>query len=421
MKTSKSSTSTTLLRPTPKPASPSTMFSPTTIVPSTTEMACQIADKLVKSMDDNLEKGTSTKAATKREWQDAAKQLREFLKSRTNSDISIITDALSEIKADLSQLNKDNVELKNQIKDITEASTRESELLREEIRELKASLTSGTLRQQLHSRGPAQLTQSPATFAEAVNRQTKPRPAKQPKPQQNKAKSNKLETVRIQAKDKDKGLLDALKSFPLPNDVNISKSKTLSDGSRVLYTSKAEELKEHFIANEEVVIVSKPHFHPRIKVLNVPKETEAEIVQKALHANDSRLLRTIKAKDTAYCHLVFQVEPNDFKTVISKHAILPDWTACHVVECTDTPQCVHCLRHGHGKDNCHHKDENTTALCAKCGNSGHDAKGCQAPTPRCINCHRNNSTVTDHSAFDRACPISVSYAKWRKAHTDYGQ
>ena len=66
------------------------------------------------------------------------------------------------------------------------------------------------------------------------------------------------------------------------------------------------------------------------------------------------------------------------------------------------------------------KDAIPTPLCSRCGESGHDSKGCQA-TKRCINCHRAKRPDKEHSAFDqRRCPELKRHAEWISKHTDYG-
>ena len=55
-------------------------------------------------------------------------------------------------------------------------------------------------------------------------------------------------------------------------------------------------------------------------------------------------------------------------------------------------RCFGCQRYGHGKANC-----KRATVCARCGQEGHDDKGCLSPQ-HCTNCSG------DHPAYSRDCP-----------------
>ena len=185
----------------------------------------------------------------------------------------------------------------------------------------------------------------------------------------------------------------------------------------VLYAQDTSSLKESLRKSDDIDIIPKPVFLPRIKVLFVPNETSEEDVKSALNAQNARLLRKMRVSDGH--HFIYEVDPECFGALKGKRIFLPDWTSCRVVECLDAPLCTKCLKPGHGSANCNRTE--TTELCAKCSKTRHTASDCTSDTKCCINCKRCKRQDTAHSAFDQRCPELKAYAKKRLSNTDYGQ
>ena len=266
----------------------------------------------------------------------------------------------------------------------------------------------------------SQVSPSQLSFVQVVRKRAKKAPVQRKStpdtPSQNVSEHPKdpVQTIRIKSKDPEKRIGELLKSIEIPSD--LKGSRTLEDGSLVLYAPENSKLKENLAKSEGIDIIPKPTFLPRIKVLFVPPETSEDDVTEALKTQSARLLRRIKVNNGH--HFVYEVDTGCFNALKGNKIFLPDWTACRVVECLDAPLCTKCLKPGHGAANCN-RTENTD-LCAKCSKAGHTASNCQEETKCCINCKRSNRRDTAHSAFDQRCPELKAYIKKRQASTDYG-
>lgn len=72
----------------------------------------------------------------------------------------------------------------------------------------------------------------------------------------------------------------------------------------------------------------------------------------------------------------------------------------------DRPRrCNHCHRFGHIGRYC--RDKYKPMTCGRCSLPGHDARTCEREERSCINCQREKMEVTNHSAFDKNCPILI--------------
>src|SRR5699024_855054 len=107
---------------------------------------------------------------------------------------------------------------------------------------------------------------------------------------------------------------DALKEVPLPSDLVPSKTKTLKDGSKLIYTTREKEMRNLLDEIGTVQVLKPISFLPKLKVLSVPKDLEPQTVQDALQATKSRLIRTITRSNEK--HLVFEVDTESFQKLV---------------------------------------------------------------------------------------------------------
>lgn len=402
--------------------------------PQSHKDASEMAQLLVKSLADCPKSGT-VKIAVKNDWVDLATQLHDYLSSlcsqrqpslQNRGDetfsfppeslpldlpwVQAIVDALGKVQSELSAIRQENVEMKKEISLLRESHN---------VCSIVPSQVANVAEPSPSISTSAQAATTPkviaTTFAEVTAKQTKwITVGKKPRNQ-----AMTVPTIRVRAASPSTNLGHELDSIILPDGVSLVNSKEMADGSKVLYCRQASQLEQLLASNDKVTVVEKPKFKPRVKVLNADKDTEKEIVQAALQVTKSRHLCTIKAKNPAKCHFIFEVEPEEMEGLLNRRALLPGWNACRIVECNDAPQCIRCVRPGHNAQNCTHLRPCDPSICAKCGKAGHLANACTAAVPCCANCKRRKRTDTAHSAFSRACPVLQQYVQWRLTNTQH--
>ena len=334
------------------------------------------------------------------------------------SVITLIT-GMATIKEQVEQLQEQNKKLSSQIEELLQAksTTLPSQQREEDHLERLSEETIGNSgwNQVVRKNTKNQVTprpQAPISTSQKNNKSS--RKTSQVNPP--KANRPTLQTVRIKATKPENKLDQLLKGVNIPS--NLKGTKVLEDGSMVLYVPEAAKLEETLKKVDNIEIVPKSTFLPRLKVLFVPSDANEEEVQSAFNGSTVRLLRTIKIANGQQ-HLIYEVDPECFKKFKGQKIFLPGWIACRVVECSDAPLCTKCLKPGHNAENCTRTE--TDKICAKCAQTGHTTNECTSEVKCCINCKRSKRKNTTHSAFDQRCPELISYSKRRQANTNYGQ
>lgn len=263
-----------------------------------------------------------------------------------------------------------------------------------------------------------------AMTTRAVRRlQREENPNLKPEVQNRRQAAKATRTIRVKPSENGTSIDQLLKGITLPSEVKFINSRTLEDGSKVIYANaQHEDGIRNLLSTVENVTVLKPMtFLPKIKVRSVQSSTEASAIESALEATHSRLLRTIKRNNEN--DFIFEVDPATYGRLTSSRLYMPSgFVSYTVLRHTDVPICTHCLTPGHSAEKCSMKNKIKKPLCAKCGKDDHFSSACTATTLCCINCQRSNKSDLNHSAFNqKKCPILVNNAKWRLSHTDYGQ
>ena len=234
---------------------------------------------------------------------------------------------------------------------------------------------------------------------------------------------NPVKTIRIKPVDDNRDINELLSGTNRPTDLNIVNSKILPDGSKVIYTKHEEKFRQFLSTIGTIKVLDKISFMPKIKILQIPRDTDPDIIKTALNSDSARHLRTIQRNGHLNAQMIFEVDPETYKRLVGDRLFLPSLTVCPIVSCEEVPICTFCLRPGHSAQNCKDKANNPDAkqLCAKCGQTDHSAKECHAQVLCCINCKRAGKRDQQHSAFDqRKCPVLRSHAQWRNSNTNYG-
>lgn len=101
---------------------------------------------------------------------------------------------------------------------------------------------------------------------------------------------------------------------------------------------------------------------------------------------------------------------NDAITVLKLGKVIVGWSRCRITQDVQPVRRYRCLGYGHKSMNCKEIDRTDNSL--RCGERGHNAKGCVAP-PKCLIC--SSETDKNHPSGRYACPTYRIYLKEAKS------
>lgn len=117
-------------------------------------------------------------------------------------------------------------------------------------------------------------------------------------------------------------------------------------------------------------------------------------------------------------HIIMRVSPKVWQRLVDAGTVQVDLQRVRVLDQSPLVQCSLCLGYGHGKRFCKDKVEK----CSHCGGP-HMKTECAdwlaGSAPSCCNCMHAKLDRTEHSAFDRDCPIRKKWEVLARATVAY--
>src|SRR5699024_12294580 len=111
-------------------------------------------------------------------------------------------------------------------------------------------------------------------------------------------------------------IYDALKGVSIPSELRPSLTKVLKDGSKIIYTSKEEELRALLGEAKNLEVMKPVTFLPQLKVLGVPSGTDPEIVKLGLNASKSRQIGRASCRERGLEYGVHNAQEKDGERTI---------------------------------------------------------------------------------------------------------
>lgn len=110
---------------------------------------------------------------------------------------------------------------------------------------------------------------------------------------------------------------------------------------------------------------------------------------------------------------IYQTPPEIFKWLIRNNFLTLDMCPVYVKEYTNVALCFKCCLFGHVAKHC-----TTSECCHKCGGA-HNPTRCTTTIYDCPNCKRSNLTPRNHTARDPTCPVYIQRIHRLKQSTNY--
>lgn len=170
--------------------------------------------------------------------------------------------------------------------------------------------------------------------------------------------------------------------------------------------------------------------NPRIKIVNIETEHTEETLKEALIGQNNLdplkaniIVKHISKKRnkqgtfTAF----LQIDPNSFRTIMSRPKVLIGWESCKVHEDLNLNRCFNCNGYFHNNKKC--KNEKS---CSNCAEHDHSTNKCKNSSYKCSNCSWANDKYsrnfpTNHKADDILnCNYYKSLVEKIRSKTNYG-
>lgn len=228
--------------------------------------------------------------------------------------------------------------------------------------------------------------------------------------------------VIIKPKDKtqksDKTKEDLQKNV-VPKDVQLKKVFTKKSGEVVISCENKEstlkmkrDVEEKLSDNYEVEM--KELGNPRIIVFGLSEKIEDQNLIQKIRAQNAYVLdsstiivKTIidtKRRQKRY-NVVIEIDKDLYENVMKAKHLLIGWDKCDVKDNVYILRCFKCLGYGHKSSDCKEPKK-----CSKC-TENHLSTDCKVEELKCINCMKAVNELnlknikTNHSAFDKNCPV----------------